>query len=68
MESKFVLWQPQYYSIQTTSLDDIILGNFILSNWIISVKDLIKSKRGLEIFLIDHYDGDLGNKNIIGKY
>ena len=55
-------------SLQATFLDDILLGNFVLSNSIISVKDLIRSKRGFEIFLIDHCDGDIGNKNITGKY
>ena len=55
-------------SLQTISLDDILLGNFILPNSIISVKDLMSSKRGFEIFLIDHYAGRIGNKNINGKY
>ena len=74
MESKFVLWQPQYYnwlekvtrkvmlfkysffenvpllsisrnSLQATSLDENFLGNFTWPNSIISVKDLINSKR-----------------------
>ena len=39
-----------------------------LSNSIISVKDLIRLKRGFEIFSIDHYAGDIGNKNIAGNY
>ena len=42
--------------------------NFTLSNSIILVEDLIKWKRGFEIFLIDHYAGDIGNKNNTGKY
>ena len=74
MESKFVLWQPQYYNwlekvtrnvmllkysffenvlllsisrnfLQATSLDEKFLGNFTWPNSIISVKDLINSKR-----------------------
>ena len=46
-------------------LDYILLGNFTLAKSIILVKDL---KRGFEIFLIDHHAGDIGNKNITGKY
>ena len=55
-------------SLQTLSLDDVLLGNFILSNSVISVKELIRWKRGFEIFLIDHYAGDVENNNISGKY
>ena len=55
-------------SLQTSSSGDILLVNFTLSNSFISLKDLIKWKRGFEIFLIDHYAGDIGNKNITGKY
>ena len=29
---------------------------------------LISSETGFEIFLIDHYAGDIGYKNIAGKY
>ena len=54
-------------SLQTSSLDDMVLGNFIMSNSIISVKDIIIRKRGFEIFLIDHYVGDVENKNITGS-
>ena len=54
--------------LQTPSLDDMLLVIFTLSNSIISLKYLIKWKRGFEIFLIDHYAGDIGNKNIAGKY
>ena len=43
-------------SLQTPSLDDILLRNFTLSNTIISVKDLIRWKRGFDTFLIDHYN------------
>ena len=38
-----------------------------MSNSIISVKDIIIRKRGFEIFLIDHYVGDVENKNITGS-
>ena len=55
-------------SLQTPYLDDIILGNFTMSNSIISAKDLIRWKRGIEIFLIDNYAGDIGNNNITGNY
>ena len=55
-------------SLQTPSLDDIRLGNFTLSNSIILVEDLIRGERGFEIFLLDHYAGDIGNENISGKY
>ena len=53
-------------SLQTPSLDDILLEN--LSNSIIPVKDLIRLRNGFEIFLIDHYAGDIENNNIIGIY
>ena len=49
-------------SLQTPSLDDILLGNFTLPNSIILVEDLIRPKRGFEIY---HYD--IENKNIAGK-
>ena len=49
-------------SLQTPSLDDILLGNFTLSNSIILVEDLIRPKRGFEI-----YPYDIENKNIAGK-
>ena len=55
-------------SLQTPSLDDILLENFTLSNSIIPVKDLIRLRNGFEIFLIDHYAGDIENNNITGKY
>ena len=51
--------------LQMPFLDYILLGNFTLAESIILVKDL---KRGFEIFLIDHHAGDIGNKNITGKY
>ena len=53
--------------LQTPSLDDMLLRNFTFPNSVISLKGLIKWKRGFEIFLIDHYAGDIGNKNITGK-
>ena len=55
-------------SLQTLSLDDILLGNFTLSNPIILVEKLIRGMRDFEIFLIDHYASDIGNKKIAGKY
>ena len=55
-------------SLQTPSLDDILSGSFTLSNSIILVKDEIRRKRRLEIFWIDHYAGDIENKNIAGRY
>ena len=56
------------YSLQTPSLDDRFLGSFTLSNLIILVGELIRWKRGFEIFLIYHNAGDIKNKNIAGKY
>ena len=52
----------------TSSLHNILFGNFALPNSIILVKDLIRWMRGFEVFLIDHYAGDIGNNSIIGKY
>ena len=43
-------------SLQTKSLGDILSGNFRFSNSIILVEDLI---RDFEIFLIDHYAGEI---------
>ena len=54
--------------LQTPSLDYKLLENFTLSKSIILLKDLIRWKRGLEIFLIDHDATDIRNKNIVGKY
>ena len=56
------------YSLQTPSLDNILLGNFKFSNSVIFVKDLIRWMRGFEMFLTDHYTGDSANKKIAGKY
>ena len=39
-----------------------------LSNSVIFVKDQIKWIRGFELFLIDQCAGDIGNKNMAGKY
>ena len=55
-------------SLETPSLNYIFLGNFILSNSIILVEDIIRWNRGFEIFLIDRYDGKIRNINIAGKY
>ena len=41
-----------------------ICGLFTWSNLIILVEDLVRWKRGFEMFLIEHYTGDIGNKNI----
>ena len=57
-----LLLQISRNSLQTPSLDDILLGNFTLSNSIILVEDLIRPKRGFEI-----YPYDIENKNIAGK-
>ena len=54
--------------LQTPSLDDIILRHFTLSSSIISLKDLIRWKRGFEIFLIGLSAGDTGNNNITENY
>ena len=37
-------------SLQIPSLDEILLGNFKLSNSVILVEDVTRSKRGFEIF------------------
>ena len=55
-------------SLQLPSLDDILSGNFTLSNSIILVEDLIRWKRYFEIFVINHCAGNTGNKIIAGKY
>ena len=52
---------------KTPSLDYILLGNFILSNSIILLEDLVRWKRGFEIFLIGQNAGDIGNKIIAGE-
>ena len=45
---------------------DYILGvNFTWSNSITLVEELIRWRRDFEIFLIDHYTGDTGNKNLL---
>ena len=55
-------------SLQTPSSDNILLGSFTLPNSIILVENLTRWKRCFEIVLIDHCAGDIGNKNIAGKY
>ena len=45
-----------------------MLGNFTLSKSITLVKDLIKLTWGFETFLIDHYAGDVGSKDMAGKH
>ena len=56
------------YFLVTPSLDDIFLGNLTWSNLIILTEDLIRWNRGFEMFLIDHYASEIGNKNISRKY
>ena len=64
----FLLLSISKKSLQTLSLDDIFSRNFTLLNSIISVEDLIGRDRFFEIFLIDHYAGDIINKNIACKH
>ena len=61
-----LFWSTHF--LKAASLDDLILRNFTLSNWIILVEELIRWKESFKIFLIDHYAGDIGNINIAGKY
>ena len=61
-----LFWSTHF--LKAASLDDLILKNFTLSNWIILVEELIRWKESFKIFLIDHYAGDIGNINIAGKY
>ena len=49
-----LLLQISRNSLQKPSLDDILLGNFTLSNSIIFVEDIITSNRVFVLFLIDH--------------
>ena len=49
-----LLLQISRNSLQKPSLDDILLGNFTLSNSIIFVEDIITSNRDFVLFLIDH--------------
>ena len=61
-------------SLKKFSSSTIFRWNFfekfyiIYSNSIILVGDLIRWNKDYEIFLIDHYVSDIGNKNIAGKY
>ena len=66
-KDKKILFFEVLIFFKTPSLDYILLGNFILSNSIILLEDLIRWKRGFEIFLIGQYAGDIGNKIIAGK-
>ena len=54
--------------LETPSLDDIFLGNFTWPDSSILIEDLIRWNRGFEMFLIDHYASEIGNKNITSKY
>ena len=50
--------------LRIPSSGNIVEGNFTWRNSIILVEDLTMWKGGFEIFLIDHYAGDIRNKNI----
>ena len=54
--------------LQTTSVGDMLLENFTLSNSTILLEDLMKWKRYFEMLLIDYYAGDIENKNVAGQY
>ena len=54
--------------LEIPSLDNIFLGDSTLSNSIALVEGLRRWHRSFEIFLIDRFDGKIGNKNIAGKY
>ena len=54
----------QSQEILFKSSDDILLANFALPNSI----TLVEVREVLEIFFIDHFAGDIGNKKIAGKY
>ena len=43
-------------------------GKFYIVKYNVLVEDLIRWKRGFEIFLIDHYAGDIGNIYIADKH
>ena len=60
----FVWKRTVTVNLKNFFLDDILLGNFILSNLIFSLEDLIRGNRLFEIFLIDHYAGDIENSCI----
>ena len=51
--------------LKTPSLHDKLFENFTLPNSFIILHDL---KSGIEIFLVDHSAGDIGNKTIAGKH
>ena len=54
--------------LQTSSVGDMLLENFILSNSIILLEGLMKWKGCFEMFLIDYCASDIENKNVAGKY
>ena len=54
--------------LQTTSVGDMLLENFTLSNSTILLEDLMKWKRCFEMLLIDYYADDIENKNVAGQY
>ena len=66
----YCYWQisRHYLEIPSIILDDIFLGDSTLSNSIALVEGLRRWYRSFEIFLIDRYDGKIGNKNIAVKY
>ena len=73
MASKFVLWQTRYYNLLTEKKDKKIFSWYTSGKFYIVKFNYLsgrpnKVKKSFEIFLIDHYAGDIGNKNIAGKY
>ena len=54
--------------LQSPSSDDTLSANSTWSDSFILVEGLIRLKGGFNIFLIDHYVGDIWNKNIAGTY
>ena len=53
------------FSFQTPSSDDILAGNYMVNfNYFIGRPN--KVKESFQIFLIDHYTVDIGNKHISG--
>ena len=55
-------------SLQTPSLDDIFWDILHCQIQLFSGRPINNVKRSFEIFLTDHYAGDIENKNIAGKY
>ena len=56
-----------YYQSQKMILDDIFWDILHCQIQLFSGRPINNVKRSFEIFLIDHYAGDIENKNI-GKY